>query len=116
MRIDSEFIPLFTSQPSDAGRRVLARPAEPSTLMETEGAPDRPEGGGFGDLLRDALARVNETQQTADAAVRRVATGDAESLHEAIIALEKADLALRLTAQVTQRAVEAYREVSRIQL
>ena len=48
--------------------------------------------------------------------MERVATGDAEDLHEAIIAVEKADIALRLTAQVTQRAVEAYKEISRMQV
>ena len=132
MRIDSEFIPLIFAPP-EAGARlplnrprgvvptsdqpagaVTAIPMAPDAVGPVQ-APERP-GGAFADLLREALDRVNSTQQQADLAVRRVATGDAESLHEAIIALEKADLTLRLTSQVTQRAVEAYREVSRIQL
>ena len=83
-----------------------ADPAEPSTV----------DGPGFAELLRAALERVNTVQQGADLAMERVATGDAEDLHEAIIAVEQADLALRLTAQVTQRAVEAYKEVSRMQV
>jgi len=70
----------------------------------------------FAGLLRNALTRVNAAQQQADVAVERVATGDAEDMHEAVMALEKADIALRLTAQVTQRAVEAYKEISRMQV
>jgi flagellar hook-basal body complex protein FliE len=102
MRVDSSFIPLPI-------RRPVAAPVSDGTRI---GGGE----GGFAEVLREALARVNETQQAADIAARRVATGEADDLHEAIIALEKADLTLRLTAQVTQRAVEAYREVSRMQL
>ncbi|MEA3401039.1 MAG: flagellar hook-basal body complex protein FliE [Armatimonadota bacterium] len=114
MRIDTGSVPLPIRQPhGDAamplsGPRPLAQPARP---VETDAV-----GGGFATLLREALHRVNESQQAADLAVERVATGRAEDLHEAVIALEKADLTLRLTAQVTQRAVEAYKEISRMQL
>ncbi len=73
-------------------------------------------GGSFADLLGEALHTVNSIQQDADLAAERVATGDAEHLHEAIIAMEKADLALRITVQVTQRAIEAYKEVAHMQL
>lgn len=114
MRIDSDSIPLIVSPPA-ARAEPLATPRGVSAEAAPGAGPERP-GGQFGDLLREALAKVNATQQGADAAVRRVATGEAEHLHEAIIALEKADLTLRLTSQVTQRAIEAYREVSRMQL
>ena len=33
-----------------------------------------------------------------------------------VLGVPEADLTLRLTAQVTQRAVEAYREISRMQI
>ncbi len=104
MRIDTGSIPLRVRRPE-----TLELPAAPAA---------RPEDadGGFAAQLRHALEQVNETQQAADAALQDVATGDADDLHQAIIALETADLTLRLTTQVTQRAVEAYREISRMQL
>ncbi len=80
------------------------------------GRSDGTEGASFSDLLGDALGRVNAAQQQADVAMERVATGDAEDLHEAMLAIERADIALRLTAQVTQKAIEAYKEVSRMQV
>jgi flagellar hook-basal body complex protein FliE len=114
MRIDSGFIPLQVERPagSSAGMRI----DDAGGLSAGTRAPSEAESGSFADALREALERVNETQHQADLAVRRVATGEADELHEAIIALEKADLTLRLTAQVTQRAVEAYREISRMQI
>jgi len=109
---DSATIPLTSSQAS------LVRPPATSLTGEARLAPARVEdsGGSFTALLAQALRGVNSLQQQADLAAERVATGDAEDLHEAVIALEKADLALRLTAQVTQRAVEAYQEVLHMQL
>jgi len=114
MRIDSSFLPLPIKQPVESGARL---PVNGPLGLPAGG--DRSIGGadgGFADILREAIDQVNETQQQADAAVQDVATGRADDLHEAIIALEKADLTLRLTAQVTQRAVEAYKEISRMQI
>ncbi|HCA48283.1 MAG TPA: flagellar hook-basal body complex protein FliE [Armatimonadetes bacterium] len=113
MRIDSGVMPLAVRQPVAQERAAEAlRPLKPLDLS----CAQPPERASFGDFLREALGRVNEAQTTADAAVQRVATGEADDLHEAIIALEKADLTLRLTSQVTQRAVEAYKEISRVQI
>ena len=114
MRIDSSFIPVPIQRPANSGARLPVN--APQGLPADDEARAEREDGSFADVLREALESVNETQQQADAAVQRAATGEADDLHEAIIALEKADLTLRLTAQVTQRAVEAYKEISRMQI
>jgi len=116
MRMDSDFIPLVVEQPSGSGARLPVNGPQGIPAPDSTPAANTDEEVSFADVLREALERVNETQQEADAAVGRFATGEADDLHEAIIALEKADLTLRLTAQVTQRAVEAYREISRLQI
>lgn len=112
---DSAWRPLQFDRPQGA---VPTRATEPLRAPQAPESPERStvDGPGFAELLRTALERVNAAQQGADLAIDRVAGGDAEDLHEAIIAVEQADLALRLTAQVTQRAVEAYREVTRMQV
>ncbi len=116
MRVDSGRIPLPAP---GADRTSFAAPVtetiSPSSVFSPAGG-SHADDGSFADLLMDALKRVNDTQIAADRAVESVATGEAEDLHDAIVAVENADLTLRLTAQVTQRAVEAYREVSRMQL
>jgi len=76
----------------------------------------QPEGRSFGGLLAEALGKVNELQVAADQQAELVATGHAEHLHTAVMAMEKASLALQLTAQVTRRALEAYQEISRMQV
>jgi len=115
MRVDTGTIPLPARTVADATTPLRAG-APGSAAAGAVGGEDRTEGASFAKLLGDALRRVNEVQVGADVALERVATGEAENLHDAVLAVETADLSLRLTAQVTQRAVEAYREISRMQL
>ena len=87
----------------------------------TTSAPDSPalsRGGEttFGARLTHAVQEVDALQHAAEAQIQRLAAGEAESLQGVVIAVERADLALELTIQVTQRAVEAYQEISRMQV
>ena len=79
-------------------------------------AAEKTEGGAFGDWLAETLREVNDLQIAADREADRLATGRAENLHEAVLAIERASLALELTVQVTKKAVEAYQEINRLQI
>jgi flagellar hook-basal body complex protein FliE len=70
----------------------------------------------FGEVLGNELNRVNDVMAEADHQAQRVATGDSENLHEAMLAMTEADLALQVTMHVTQKAIAAYQEISRMQL
>jgi flagellar hook-basal body complex protein FliE len=59
------------------------------------------------------LAEANSQQHQADTQVRQSLLGKAD-LHEAMLALENADLSLRLLVQVRNKLVQAYEELSRI--
>jgi len=70
----------------------------------------------FKDLLSDALAQVNGLQRNADTSVTRLAAGDGIAIDEVMLAVQKADLALQLTQQVRNKLVDAYQEISRMQI
>ena len=74
-----------------------------------------PGMGKFGDYLNQALQKVNNLQIEADQMVEKVAQGE-EDIHNALIALQKANLALGLTVQVRNKVVEAYQEIMRMQV
>jgi flagellar hook-basal body complex protein FliE len=74
------------------------------------------QSGLFATLLQQSLERVDGLQHEADAAARGFALGQAPSVHEAMIAMEKADLSLRLTTKVRNKVVEAYQEIMRMQV
>ena len=73
-----------------------------------------PGDSSFATLLRSAVNEVNQLQQMADDAARDFASGKATSIHDTMIALEKADLSFRLLTQVRNKAVEAYQEIMRM--
>ncbi len=80
------------------------------------GAAGDSEGPSFGDVLKDSLEKVNNLQHEADRSITDLATGGPTSLHDTMLALEKADLSFRLMMQVRNKIVEAYQEVVRMQV
>ncbi len=69
----------------------------------------------FGERLKKALEEIDNMQENADKLSKELAIGHNVPLHETMIALEKADISLRLFVQVRNKVVEAYREVMHMQ-
>ena len=79
-------------------------------------APGKADGPSFGDVLKDSLSQVNQLQHEADKSIKDLATGGPTTLHDTMIALQKADLSFKLMMQVRNKIVEAYQEVVRMQV
>ena len=77
---------------------------------------NRPKQEGFGQALIEAVERVNRMQARADEEAEKIATGQSDDIHAALVAMQEAELSVELTVQVVQRAIEAYREISRMQV
>jgi len=73
----------------------------------------RPGPTGFADELGKALGAVEKLQVEADRQAESVALGGG-NLHETAIALEKADIAMRVATKVRNKLVEAYQEIMRM--
>ncbi|MCL2670055.1 MAG: flagellar hook-basal body complex protein FliE [Syntrophaceae bacterium] len=71
---------------------------------------------GFSQALQKAVNDVSNLQGAASKAIQDVHIGQAESLHEAMIAMEKANVAFRTMLQVRNKALESYQEVMRMQV
>jgi flagellar hook-basal body complex protein FliE len=67
----------------------------------------------FADALGEALQAVDGAQVGADQEAAKLATG-AGNLHETALALEKADLSMRVATKVRNRLVDAYQEIMRM--
>ena len=85
-------------------------PAQPATSATKELTTT------FGDLLTTLVSQTNSQQQQADQAIQQLHAGGEQSLHEAMISMEKADISLRYMVQVRNKAIEAYQEVMRMQV
>ena len=67
---------------------------------------------GFGKMLDQTVQYLNQ----ADQSILEANTGGPADLHDVMIAMEKADISLRLMVQVRNKAVEAYQEIMRMQV
>ena len=92
----------------------LRTPEWSTPALERPAPPARAEAS-FGDTLASAVEKVADLQGAADQEATRLAHG-AGNLHETALALEKADVAMRLAVRVRNRLVEAYNEVMRMNL
>jgi len=74
------------------------------------------EGTSFGSVLNDAIQDINKLQNDADTAIAKVQLEDASSIHDAMIALEKAGISFQVMMQVRNKILDAYQEVMRMQV
>ncbi len=70
----------------------------------------------FSTILKNKLNEINQLQLDADQAITNVELGNSGSIHEAVVALEKADLSFRTMMQVRNKIIEAYQEIMRMQV
>lgn len=92
--------------PREVQRQAEVRPAA---------TPDS-SAPGFSEQIASAVEQVDAMQKTADQTVAQVAAGNTEDTHKAVIAMERALLALDFTVQVRNKMLEAYQEIMRTQL
>ncbi|MEZ5308544.1 MAG: flagellar hook-basal body complex protein FliE [Pyrinomonadaceae bacterium] len=72
--------------------------------------------GSFADTVKDAVASVEATQQSAEQQVADAVSGKSPDLHKTIIALQTADLKFQLGLQVRNKLIGAYEEIMRMQV
>ncbi len=86
--------------------------------MQEVAAKHQKEGqsGSFTALLQESIAKVSEVQVSADKAIEGLAKGEATNVHEAMIAVEEANLSFNMMLQVRNKLLAAYEEIMRMQL
>jgi flagellar hook-basal body complex protein FliE len=72
--------------------------------------------GSFGKVLSNKIEEINKLKLDADDAIAKVEFSDSGSIHEAIIAMEKASISFKTMLQVRNKMLEAYQEVMRMQV
>ncbi|MBD66419.1 MAG: flagellar hook-basal body complex protein FliE [Halobacteriovoraceae bacterium] len=83
---------------------------------EMPGMGEAGESKSFGDFLAESISKVNGLQQDANTAMQRLASGDSQNLHETLLAVERADIALKQMNQVRNKVIDAYREIMKMQV
>ncbi len=93
-----------------------ARVAAGAPGVTGDTGPKAGEAQSFSSYLKGALDEINSLQHEADTASRAMVTGDISDIHQAVIASEKATLAMQLAIEVRNKVIEAYQEIMRMQI
>lgn len=85
-------------------------------LLGKSNAKNQTSGEGFADALKNSLNDVNEMQKSGEKAMSDLATGQVKDLHQAALAIDKAEISMKLMLEVRNKALSAYKEISRTQI
>ncbi|MDQ1338865.1 MAG: flagellar hook-basal body complex protein FliE [Campylobacterota bacterium] len=89
----------------------------PKELQSSVSTPKKSEiGDSFADILKNAINETNELQISAEKASTDIATGQVKDLHQAALAIDKAETSMKLMLEVRNKAVSAYKEILRTQM
>jgi len=70
----------------------------------------------FATQLKSAINEVNELQVDSEKAMANMATGQVKDLHQAALAISKAETSMKLMLEIRNKALNAYKEIGRTQL
>ncbi|MBW1705613.1 MAG: flagellar hook-basal body complex protein FliE [Deltaproteobacteria bacterium] len=68
----------------------------------------------FGGVLKGAISRVSSLEKETDRSIVELLKGNAD-IPETMIGLQKLDISMRLLLTIRNKAIEAYREMMRMQ-
>ena len=71
----------------------------------------------FGQLLKDSIGRINDSQNQAMGLAERFQLGDSKvTLEETMVALSKANISFQQMVQVRNRVIAAYHDIMNLQI
>lgn len=75
-----------------------------------------PTGPGFMQMVGDQMTELNGSLNQADQAARALAAGEDIPVHDVMIAMEHARLKLQFAVEVRNRVLDAYQNLTNMQL
>jgi flagellar hook-basal body complex protein FliE len=92
-----------------------------SSLTETlataqASATGEPQGAAFLATLEREFAKVNTDVAAAETSLQQLASGEPVELHSVMITIEQARIGVQTLIQVRNRMVEAYQDLTRMQI
>lgn len=92
--------------------QVLAQMRALTAQAQNQPQPGVEQAESFGDMLKQSIDQVNETQKTASELKTNfeLGTGDAD-LAQVMVAAQKSSLSFQAMVQVRNKLVEAYKDV-----
>jgi len=88
----------------------------PNKLSETTKQTSEKSDTSFSDILKKSIEQVNNAQLQANEAIKKAVSGENTDIHDTMIAIQKADVSLKLMMEVRNKLLEAYQDIMRTQV
>ena len=85
-------------------------------LLKQKSKVEATGGEAFAQQLKSAISDVNELQVKGENTLADLATGQVKDLHQAALAIGKAETSMKLMLEIRNKALNAYKELGRTQL
>ena len=79
------------------------------------GEPPREDGSAFGKIMSDVVREAVQAESEAANAIQDLVSGTVDNVHDVVMAVGKANMAIQLLVEIRNGVLEAYKELSRIQ-
>ena len=89
---------------------------DPKQLRTSALAKPEVEGKAFKDVLKETISEVQRLQDEADTTIKKLVSGEIKDVTEAMVAVERADVAFQTMMTVRNKMVAAYEEIMRMQV
>ena len=90
--------------------------ALPLEGTQATNAPKTNADGDFGKVLNNAIDKLNQAEIKSDETMQGFLVGEVQDIHQVTVAMQEAKLTMQLAVEVRNKIVEAYQEISRMQL
>ncbi|MCL2767058.1 MAG: flagellar hook-basal body complex protein FliE [Peptococcaceae bacterium] len=97
------------------GLSYIPIPPVPPLAPGQEAVPERNQFS-FAEMLNNAIVEVNGAKLKADELTLAFLTGELKDYHTLAIALQESSLTMQMAIEVRNKVIEAYQEVTRMQV
>ncbi|MCD5322679.1 MULTISPECIES: flagellar hook-basal body complex protein FliE [Pontibacillus] len=86
-----------------------------TSQMQKKISPNEAQSA-FATSLKNAIHSVNDAQVQSNLKTEQLAKGEIDNLHDVMITAKKASITLQTAVEVQGKAVDAYKEIMRMQV
>jgi len=67
-------------------------------------------------MLTEFIGDVNDRQHNAQHEIEKLTTGETSNVHQVLVAVEEASIAMDLVLEIRNKTIEGYQELMRMQV
>lgn len=96
--------------------RFVSSPLKATEQKIKESISSEEKSVSFGKILGDLVQQVNAMDKSTGQSIEKLIAGEADNIHQVMIAAEEASLTFSLMMEIRNKLIEAYQEIMRMQI